>query len=43
LFRPRDGKYVDALGQLWRDFMAGKLPALPGGFCAADLTRVTEK
>lgn len=26
----RDGKYVNALGQSWRDFMAGKLPALPG-------------
>jgi glutamate--cysteine ligase len=26
----RDGRYVDALGQSFRDFMAGKLPALPG-------------
>lgn len=26
----RDGKYVNALGQSWKDFMAGKLPALPG-------------
>lgn len=26
----RNGKYVNALGQSWRDFMAGKLPALPG-------------
>lgn len=26
----RDGKYVDASGQNFRDFMAGKLPALPG-------------
>ena len=26
----RDGKYVDALGMSFRDFMAGKLPALPG-------------
>ena len=26
----RDGVYVDALGQSFRDFMAGKLPALPG-------------
>ena len=26
----RDGQYVDALGQSFRDFMAGKLPALPG-------------
>ncbi|HBQ35230.1 MAG TPA: glutamate--cysteine ligase [Rhodobacteraceae bacterium] len=26
----RDGKYIDALGLSFRDFMAGKLPALPG-------------
>ncbi len=26
----RDGKYVDALGQSFRDFLEGKLPALPG-------------
>jgi len=26
----RDGKYIDAAGQSFRDFMAGKLPALPG-------------
>src|SRR5690606_29997494 len=26
----RDGRYIDALGQSFRDFMAGKLPALPG-------------
>ncbi len=26
----RDGVYVDALGQSFRDFMAGRLPALPG-------------
>ena len=26
----RDGKYTDALGQSFRDFMKGKLPALPG-------------
>ena len=26
----RDGKYLDALGQSFRDFMKGKLPALPG-------------
>ncbi|MEQ9258147.1 MAG: glutamate--cysteine ligase [Roseovarius sp.] len=26
----RDGKYIDALGQSFRDFMEGKLPALPG-------------
>jgi glutamate--cysteine ligase len=26
----RDGRYVDASGQSFRDFLAGKLPALPG-------------
>ena len=26
----RDGKYIDALGQSFRDFLIGKLPALPG-------------
>jgi glutamate--cysteine ligase len=26
----RDGKYIDCAGQSFRDFMAGKLPALPG-------------
>ncbi len=26
----RDGKYINALGQSFRDFMDGKLPALPG-------------
>lgn len=26
----RDGKYLDALGQSFRDFLNGKLPALPG-------------
>jgi glutamate--cysteine ligase len=26
----RDGKYVDALGQSFRDFLKGQLPALPG-------------
>ncbi|MCC7394056.1 MAG: glutamate--cysteine ligase [Sphingomonadaceae bacterium] len=26
----RDGKYIDAAGQNFQDFMAGKLPALPG-------------
>ncbi|NNF72816.1 MAG: glutamate--cysteine ligase [Rhodobacteraceae bacterium] len=26
----RDGEYIDARGQSFRDFMAGKLPALPG-------------
>lgn len=29
-FVRRDGKYLDASGQSFRDFMAGKLPALPG-------------
>ena len=26
----RDGKYINALGQSFRDFLKGKLPALPG-------------
>ncbi len=26
----RDGEYIDALGQSFRDFLAGKLPAMPG-------------
>jgi len=26
----RDGQYIDASGQSFRDFLAGKLPALPG-------------
>jgi glutamate--cysteine ligase len=26
----RDGKFIDAAGQSFRDFMAGRLPALPG-------------
>ena len=26
----RDGRYIDALGQSFRDFLAGTLPALPG-------------
>ncbi len=26
----RNGKYINALGQSFRDFLAGKLPALPG-------------
>jgi len=26
----RDGQYIDALGQSFRDFLQGKLPALPG-------------
>lgn len=29
-FVKRDGRYIDASGQSFRDFMAGKLPALPG-------------
>ena len=28
----RDGTYIDAAGQSFRDFMAGKLPALPGEY-----------
>ncbi|KAL6759220.1 gamma-glutamylcysteine synthetase [Haematococcus lacustris] len=28
----RDGRYVNTLGMSWRDFMAGKLPALPGEY-----------
>jgi glutamate--cysteine ligase len=27
----REGRYVDALGMSWRDFMAGKLPCMPAG------------
>jgi glutamate--cysteine ligase len=27
----RDGRYIDALGQSFRDFLRGALPALPGG------------
>ena len=26
----RDGNYINALGQSFRDFMKGELPALPG-------------
>jgi len=29
-FVARDGKYIDASGQSFRDFLEGKLPALPG-------------
>ena len=29
-FVKRDGKYIDAAGQSFRDFMDGRLPALPG-------------
>eukprot|EP00798_Chlamydomonas_sp_ICE-L_P002222 gene2222-33784_t len=28
----RDGEYINALGQSWRDFMEAKLPALPGEY-----------
>jgi glutamate--cysteine ligase len=31
-FAKRGGKYVDASGQSFRDFQAGKLPALPGQY-----------
>ena len=31
-FAKRDGRYVDASGQSFRDFQAGKLPALPGEY-----------
>lgn len=31
-FAKRGGKYVDASGQSFRDFQAGKLPALPGEY-----------
>ena len=32
----RDGKYIDAAGQSFRDFLVGKLPALPGERPLAD-------
>lgn len=28
----REGRYVNTLGQSWRDFMEAKLPALPGEY-----------
>src|SRR6056297_1642695 len=31
-FVRREGRYIDAAGQSFRDFMAGKLPALPGEY-----------
>lgn len=31
-FAKRDGRYLDASGQSFRDFQAGKLPALPGQY-----------
>ena len=35
----REGRYIDAAGQSFRDFLAGKLPALPGELpTAADWT-----
>ncbi len=35
-FVRRDGKYIDCAGQSFRDFLAGKLPALPGETPAMD-------
>ncbi len=35
-FARRDGKYLDASGLSFRDFMAGKLPILPGEMPAMD-------
>jgi glutamate--cysteine ligase len=35
-FVRRDGKYIDASGQSFRDFLTGKLPALPGEKPAMD-------
>ena len=35
-FARRDGKYLDASGLSFRDFMAGKLPILPGELPAMD-------
>jgi glutamate--cysteine ligase len=35
-FARRNGRYVNCAGQSFRDFMAGKLPALPGEFPAMD-------
>ena len=32
----RDGRYIDAAGQSFRDFMQGKLPAMPGEFPRMD-------
>lgn len=32
----RDGEYISAAGQSWRDFMEGRLPALPGEFPTMD-------
>jgi glutamate--cysteine ligase len=35
-FLYRNGKYVDATGQSFRDFLKGKLPARPGEMRGAD-------
>jgi glutamate--cysteine ligase len=35
-FARREGKYIDASGLSFRDFMAGRLPVLPGQFPAMD-------
>ena len=35
-FVRREGRYIDCSGQSFRDFMAGKLPALPGELPAMD-------
>ncbi len=35
-FVHRQGKYIDAAGQSFRDFLAGKLPALPGAYPTLD-------
>ncbi|MEW5305396.1 MAG: hypothetical protein WDW36_007938 [Sanguina aurantia] len=32
----RDGKYINALGQSWKAFMKGQLPALPGEYPTMD-------
>jgi glutamate--cysteine ligase len=34
-FVKRDGRYIDASGQSFRDFMEGRLPALPGEYPTA--------
>ena len=35
-FVRREGRYIDAAGQSFRDFMAGRLPALPGEYPTID-------
>jgi glutamate--cysteine ligase len=37
----RDGKYIDALGMSFRDFLAGKLPALPVKWQPCLIGRIT--